>query len=75
MRDIVSPLLGFGSPFGQRRGRVAGITLAEFSEWFLASGSWDNDGRWLDVATWASEWFLDRSRINVFGEWADERAW
>ena len=76
MRDIVSPLSGFSSPFGQRRSRVAGITLAEFSEWFLASGSWDNDGRWLDVATWfPSNWFLSTGSWEIEGIWDDSEGW
>ena len=44
-KRIVSPLSGFGSPFGRR-------VRARFSEWFLASGFWDNDGRWLDAVAW-----------------------
>jgi hypothetical protein len=61
---------------------VFGVTPAEFAEWFLASGSWDNTGRWSDGITWdfgpfpwTFEWFLALGRINVFGQWSDSEAW
>jgi hypothetical protein len=64
------------SPFGVwHTGRRTGTPLAQFAKWFLASGSWDNDGRWVDIATWPSVWFLATGEINVFGEWSDSEAW
>jgi hypothetical protein len=52
-----------------------GLTLAQFAEWFLASGAWDNDGRWFDVIPWDPAWFLATGRIDVLGAWSDSEAW
>ena len=46
--------------------------LALFNRWFLASGTWDNDGRWSDQAWfWDAPYWLDGPRVNVFGAWDD----
>ena len=56
--------------------RSAGLRGLElFNEWFLASGTWDSDGKWIDAALWNAEWFLDSGVINVFGVWSDSEAW
>jgi hypothetical protein len=64
------------SPFGVwHTGRRARMTLAQFAGWFLASGSWDNDGRWFDLIPWDPDWFLVTGRIDVLGAWSDSEAW
>jgi hypothetical protein len=55
------------------RGRV--VNIAQFQDWFLASGVWDENGRWFDQALWEAEWFLETGRINVFGVWDDAEVW
>lgn len=40
MREIVSPLSGIRSPFGQA------------TNWFLASGVWNLNGSWEDSRGW-----------------------
>lgn len=71
MYKLQSPFSG-KSPFGASpRG---GGGLAMFTQWFLASGTWDNEGRWVDAAyLWDAPWFLENGRINVFGRWDDSK--
>lgn len=68
---------GQSSPFGKwHTGARRGLTLAEFAEWFLATGVWENTGRWLDQALWdASNWFLATGSWEDGGEWDDAEDW
>jgi hypothetical protein len=68
MREIVSPLDGFASPFGQRGG-------GRLADWFLASGEWDTAGLWVDRALWPLTWFLATGNWRADGYWVDGEAW
>ena len=69
-------MIGLGLGLTKARSRfLPGATLEEFERWFLASGVWDNDGEWVDRATWSGVWFLRNGRMNVFGFWNDSEAW
>ena len=58
---------------GGRAGGLRGLAL--YDQWFLNSGTWDNDGLWADIVPWESEWFLERGSINPFGFWDEAEAW
>ena len=64
------------SPLTIVGGRV-GQSIAQFQAWFLATGTWNNDGVWFDSAwLWedtSAPWFLDTSHCNVFGSWDDSK--
>jgi hypothetical protein len=71
MREIVSPLDGFASPFGVR----GGLSIAALNKWFLASGEWEATGLWLDGVAFPVPWFLASGRWNFGGLWDDSEAW
>jgi hypothetical protein len=72
MREIVSPLDGFASPFGG--GRRAD-PIAVFNSWFLSSGTWDTTKRWIDAALWEGIWFLAPGVWQSGGIWDDAENW
>ena len=57
------------------RGYRSRAPLDRYNTWFLESGSWDEDGLWVDYVPWEETWFLESGRINIFGVWDDSEAW
>lgn len=68
MREIVSPLSGIRSPFGQAKNRF-------LANWFLRIGVWDDAGEWADAAFWNLTWFLSSGTWNDNLYWSDTEAW
>lgn len=58
-----------------RGGTNAVPPLVQFALWFLATGSWNTSGQWVDQADWGAVWFLNSGTIDVYGVWDDTRAW
>jgi len=64
---VVLPLL--------RRRRVFSGESARLSDWFLASGEWDEDGMWLDSIPYPVEFFLESGGWSSRGVWVDSETW
>ena len=67
---------GNRSPFGSWHSSRGGVTFADFLLWFLASGTWDDAGVWVDaIWLWDEDdapFFLASGRFNVYGVWDDD---
>jgi hypothetical protein len=63
---LTGPALIAGLLGGQGGGR---LTL---KQWFLMTGTWDNNGVWKDALQWPTQWFLMTGTWNNNGIWKDE---
>jgi len=65
--------IGLGLGVNRQSGK--GADDAYFNDWFLVSGTWDEDGLWRNGALWNDEWFLERGYWHRGGYWINAEAW